>query len=163
MRCVVVMGVAGSGKSTVGRALARRMNATYIDGDDLHPPANIAKMSSGQPLSDEDRAPWLNKVGETLRDHPGTCLIGCSALKRNYRDRIRKAANEPVTFLHLGGTRSVIEARMGARTGHFMPLALLDSQFAALEILQTDETGVVVDIDQSFDAVVAELLARLPQ
>ncbi len=162
MRCYVVMGVAGCGKSTVGAALAERLGADYLDGDDLHPPGNIAKMSSGQPLEDADRAPWLNRVGQALRDHSGVVLIGCSALKRAYRDRIRAAAGEPVAFLHLAGARAVIEARMSARSGHFMPVALLDSQFAALEPLQKDEAGIAVDIDQPFDRVVAELADRLP-
>ena len=163
MRCYVVMGVAGCGKSTVGEALAKALDATFIDGDNLHPASNIAKMSSGQPLNDDDRAPWLDKVGQTLKHQPGVCLIGCSALKRTYRDRIRAAAQDPVTFLHLDGSRPVIEARMSARTGHFMPVKLLDSQFAALEPLQPGEDGIAVDIDQSFEAVVAELLARLPR
>ncbi len=163
MRCFVIMGVAGCGKSTVGAALADRLGATFLDGDDLHPPGNIAKMSSGQPLNDDDRAPWLDKVGTTLRDHDGIVLVGCSALKRAYRDRIRAAAGEPVAFLHLAGTRSVIEKRMAARTGHFMPLALLDSQFAALELLHREEDGISVDIDQPFDRLVAELQRRLPK
>ena len=157
------MGVAGCGKSTVGAALADRLGARYLDGDDLHPPANIAKMSTGHPLTDADRAPWLDRVGQTLRNQPGLCLIGCSALKRAYRDRIRAAAGEPVGFLHLTGSRAVIESRMAARTGHFMPVALLDSQFATLEPLQPDETGIAVDIDQPLADVVAELRARLPQ
>ena len=155
------MGVAGCGKSTVGAALAERMAARYIDGDDLHPAANIAKMSRGQPLCDADRAPWLDLVGKALRDHNGVCLIGCSALKRIYRDRIRLAAGEAVGFLHLAGGREVIEARMSQREGHFMPVALLDSQFAALEPLEDDEDGLAVDIDQSFEAVVADLIARI--
>lgn len=163
MRCFVIMGVAGCGKSTVGAALADRIGATYLDGDDLHPPANITKMTRGEALNDADRAPWLDRVGQTLRDHKGTCVIGCSALKRMYRDRIRTAAGEPVGFLHLAGKHSVIAARMGSRTGHFMPLALLDSQFAALELLQSDEAGIAVDIDQTMDAVVDELQRRLPE
>ncbi|MCG6903483.1 MAG: gluconokinase [Rhodobacter sp.] len=161
MRCFVIMGVAGCGKSTVGAALAQQAGATYLDGDDLHPPGNIAKMSAGLPLDDEDRAPWLDLVGQALRDRAGTCLIGCSALKRTYRDRIRRAAQEPVGFLHLAGPREVIEARMSQRTGHFMPVALLDSQFATLEPLQPDETGLAVDIDQSFESVVAALAAEV--
>lgn len=162
MRCFVVMGVAGCGKSTVGAALADRLGATYLDGDDLHPPANIAKMSAGQPLTDADRAPWLDRVGQTLAQTPGTCLIGCSALKRAYRDRIRTSAGEPVGFLHLAGTRGVIEARMHLREGHFMPVSLLDSQFAALQPLQADEAGVTVDIDQPLGAVVQTLASALP-
>ena len=157
------MGVAGCGKSTVGQAIADATGAAFVDGDNLHPQSNITKMSSGQPLTDDDRAPWLDKVGQTLRDHAGVCLIGCSALKRAYRDRIRDAAAKPVMFLHLAGSRAVIEARMSARSGHFMPVRLLDSQFATLEPLQPDEQGIAVDIDQPFQAVVDEILSQLPR
>jgi gluconokinase len=166
LRCFVVMGVAGCGKSTVGAALAEATGGTYLDGDDLHPPENIAKMSAGQPLTDDDRAPWLQLVGERLRGEEGAArgaplLIGCSALRRIYRDIIRKAAGAPVGFLHLAGSRAVIEARMSARTGHFMPVALLDSQFATLEPLQPDETGLAVDIDQPLNTLVAGLARRI--
>jgi len=157
MRCFVIMGVAGCGKSTVGAALATATGATYLDGDDLHPPANIAKMSAGAPLNDTDRAPWLDKVGQALATAPGTALIGCSALKRAYRDRIRATAGEPVSFLHLSGTRKVIEHRMHLRQGHFMPVALLDSQFATLEPLQPDEAGSTVNIDQPLGDIVKQL------
>ena len=151
----VVMGVSGCGKSTVGAAFARAIDAQFVDGDDLHPPENVAKMASGQPLTDADRWPWLDRVGAALT---GDVVIGCSALKRAYRDRIRAVAG-PVRFLHLAGSREVIAARMVARPGHFMPLGLLDSQFAALEPLAPDEDGVTVDIDQPFEAIVTELLA----
>ena len=151
----VVMGVSGCGKSTVGAAFARAIGAQFVDGDDLHPPENVAKMASGQPLTDADRWPWLDRVGAALT---GDVVIGCSALKRAYRDRIRAVAG-PVRFLHLAGSREVIAARMAARPGHFMPLGLLDSQFAALEPLAPDEDGVTVDIDQPFEAIVTELLA----
>ena len=151
----VVMGVSGCGKSTVGAAFARAIDAQFVDGDDLHPPENVAKMASGQPLTDADRWPWLDRVGAALT---GDVVIGCSALKRAYRDRIRAVAG-PVRFLHLAGSREVIAARMAARPGHFMPLGLLDSQFAALEPLAPDEDGVTVDIDQPFEAIVTELLA----
>jgi gluconokinase len=113
-------------------------------------------MSAGTPLDDDDRAPWLDLVGERLRDADGPILVGCSALKRSYRDRITAAAGGSVTFLHLSGTRQVIEARMSAREGHFMPVALLDSQFATLEPLQDGERSVIVDIDQTLAAVVTE-------
>ncbi len=155
------MGVAGCGKSTVGAAVAERLDAVYLDGDDLHPPENIAKMSRGEPLTDADRAPWLQRVGETLRGRTDLCLIGCSALKRIYRDIIRDAAGEAVGFLHLSGSRDVIAERMGQREDHFMPLALLDSQFAALEALQPDEDGIAVEIEQPLEAVVRDLLAVL--
>lgn len=163
MRCFVVMGVAGCGKSTIGAALAARLGAIYLDGDDLHPPANIAKMSAGQPLTDADRAPWLDKVGEILAQSPGTCLVGCSALKRRYRDRIRAAASEPVGFLHLAGSRHAIETRMQQRKGHFMPVSLLESQFRDLEPLEGDEAGITVDIDRPMKLVVQSLFDHLSE
>jgi gluconokinase len=153
------MGVAGCGKSSVGAALAARLGLPFADGDDLHPAANIAKMTRGEALTDADRWPWLTAVGTALRDRPG--LIGCSALRRAYRDHITAEAGHPVTFLHLSGSRAVIEARMRARTGHFMPPSLLDSQFATLEPPGPDENAVTVDIDQPIDAIVAALLARI--
>ena len=155
------MGVSGCGKTTVGDRLAARLGATFVDGDDLHPQANVDKMAAGTPLNDEDRAPWLVRVGETLAGTEGVCLIGCSALKRIYRDTIRAAAGEPVMFLHLSGSREVLEARMAARERHFMPLSLLDSQIATLEPPGADELHVTVDIDQPVEAIVSELAARI--
>jgi len=156
----IVMGVAGSGKSSVGYAVAERLGAVYFDGDDLHPQSNIDKMAAGTPLNDSDRAPWLDKVGAALAQASGPTLIGCSALKRAYRDRIRAACPQ-MQCAHLVGARSVIEERMSARTGHFMPVILLDSQFATLEPLQPDEAGISVDISLEFDAVVREMFERL--
>jgi gluconokinase len=144
------MGVSGSGKSTVGALLAGLLDVPYADADDFHPPANIAKMSAGTPLDDADRAPWLDAVGAWARDHAGTGggVVTCSALKRAYRDRLRAAAAPGLLFfVHLSGDRELIARRMGARTGHFMPLALLDSQLATLQPLAGDEHGAVVDID----------------
>ncbi len=160
-RLMVLMGVAGSGKSTVGAALEPLLGATYIDGDDLHPASNIAKMSAGEPLTDDDRWPWLDAVGETLGRSEGRTIIGCSALKRVYRERITQAAGEPITFIHLSGSREVIAARMGSREGHFMPTSLLDSQFATLEIPGADENAISVDIDQPVDALATEIKAKL--
>lgn len=151
----VIMGVAGAGKTSVGVALAERIGAAYIDGDDLHPKSNVAKMSAGMALSDDDRLPWLRQVGATLHAAQGPTLVGCSALKRRYRDIIREAAGCPVLFLHLGGSRQVIAARMARRAGHFMPVSLVESQFEALEPLGDDEAGFTVDIDQELDRVVA--------
>ncbi|MBM7069752.1 gluconokinase [Actibacterium sp. 188UL27-1] len=159
----VIMGVAGSGKSSVGASVAKRLGTIYLDGDDLHPPANIAKMSGGIPLTDEDRAPWLDQVGATLAQQSDGGLIGCSALRRAYRDRIRAASEGPVAFLHLAGSRNVIEGRMSAREGHFMPVALLNSQFATLEALEADEAGCVIDIDQPFASVVGAAVTYLQQ
>lgn len=158
MTRLVLMGVAGCGKSSVGAALSAAMGLPYRDGDDLHPAANVEKMSRGEPLTDADRWPWLEQVAAALT---GPGIIGCSALKRAYRDVIRQGAGGPVTFVHLSGSRAVIERRMQARTGHFMPPSLLDSQFAALEPPGPEESAVTVDIDQPLNAVVAEIIEKL--
>jgi gluconokinase len=153
---LVVMGVSGSGKSTVGAALARRLGVPFADGDDFHPPANRAKMSAGVALDDGDRHPWLDAVGQWLAAHPDGGVMACSALTRKYRDRLRRAAFS-VRFVHLAGSREVIAHRQSGRVGHFMPASLLASQFATLEPLQPDEPGVVVDVSQGVDALVEEL------
>lgn len=154
---LVIMGVSGCGKSTVGAALAKALDATYVDGDDLHTPQNIAKMNTGTPLHDTDRWPWLDRVGDALASRQETTIIGCSALKRAYRDRIRAKVGEPVLFIHLSGTREEIARRMRNRPGHFMPASLLDSQFAALEEPRLDEYAVTVAINQPL----AEILQNL--
>ena len=159
-RRVVIMGVSGCGKSSVGAGLAARLGLNYRDGDDLHPPENVAKMRTGMPLTDGDRWPWLDRVGQVLlADAP--VIVGCSALKRAYRDRIRTAAGGPVTFVHLAGSQEVIAARMALRQGHYMPLSLLDSQFAALEPPAAEE-AITVSIDQPLEAIVADILRQLP-
>lgn len=157
----VIMGVSGCGKSSVGAALGEKLGVAYVDGDDLHPASNIEKMSKGLPLNDEDRWPWLAKVGEALAANSGRAIIGCSALKRVYRDKIRNAVAEPVLFIHLAGSREVIGARMGKREGHFMPGSLLDSQFATLEPPQNDELALTVDIDQPLEGIISAILAAL--
>lgn len=157
---LVLMGVAGSGKTSVGKALAQRLGVPYRDGDDLHPAANVEKMRGGVPLDDADRWPWLGLVG-TAMAHNAPLIIGCSALRRRYRDRIRETAGSEVTFIHLSGSRAVIEARMAQRQGHYMPVTLLDSQFAALELPQPDENAVTVDIDQPLAAIVASIVDQI--
>jgi gluconokinase len=155
---VVVMGVSGSGKSTVGAALAQRLRVPFADADDLHPAANIAKMSAGQALDDHDRRPWLETIGGWLAEHVGTGgVVSCSALKRRYRDQLRHHAPS-VVFLHLDGSHDVIAARQASRPGHFMPASLLHSQFATLEPLAPDERGTVIDVDQDIDAIVDRYL-----
>ena len=156
---VVIMGVAGCGKSAVGAAVAARMNIPYRDGDDLHPAANVARMRAGVALSDDDRWPWLDRVASVLCDG-APVIVGCSALRRTYRDRIRDGAGGPVRFVHLAGSRALIAGRMARRAGHYMPLSLLDSQFAALEPPGADE-ALTVDIDQPLDALVAAVMADL--
>ncbi|AXE39211.1 gluconokinase [Acidipropionibacterium virtanenii] len=149
----VVMGVAGSGKSAVGGRLADRLDVPYIDGDDLHPQANIDKMSAGHPLDDEDREPWLIIIGKWLHDHRETGAIAtCSALKRSYRDLLRDAC-PGVPFIHLAGSPDLIVARVSGREGHFMPTSLVDSQFDTLEPLGLDEPGITLDVTGPVDGL----------
>lgn len=157
---IVVMGVSGSGKSTVGAALAQRLRVPFADADDFHPEANVAKMSAGHALNDEDRYPWLDAIGDWLAEHCGAGgVMSCSALKRKYRDQLRKHCPQ-VRFLHPSGSPEVIGRRQASRPGHFMPASLLASQFDTLEPLEADEHGVVVDVDQDIDAVVENYLTR---
>ncbi|MEU9345622.1 gluconokinase [Streptomyces sp. NPDC048278] len=152
---VVVMGVAGTGKTTIGPLLAARLGVPYAEGDDFHPPANIAKMSAGHPLDDADRWPWLDAIGAWAHGRAGLGgVVSSSALKRSYRDRLRAAA-PGIVFLHLAGDRRLIEDRMSHRQGHFMPTALLDSQFATLQPLEPDEQGVAVDVSGTPEEITA--------
>ncbi|MFJ8648075.1 gluconokinase [Streptomyces sp. NPDC093546] len=161
---VVVMGVAGTGKTTIGPLVAERLGVPYAEGDDFHPEANIAKMSAGTPLDDDDRWPWLDAIGRWAQGREGLGgVVSSSALKRSYRDRLRAVA-PGVVFLHLTGDRALIEERMTARKGHFMPTALLDSQFATLQPLADDEAGVAVDVSGGPEAIAdraVEALRRL--
>lgn len=158
MKHFVVMGVAGCGKSTVAEKLATQLKATMIEADELHGAANIEKMQRGEPLSDEDRWPWLSRVANTMHTANSPVLVSCSALRRAYRQCLLDNANVPIGFIHLHTRQAVIAERMSNRQGHFMPLSLLDSQYQLLEPLQHDETGVVVDIAQTIDAVVDDAL-----
>ena len=154
------MGVSGSGKSTVGAALAQRLRVPFVDADTLHPAANIAKMAAGEPLDDDDRYPWLERVGEWLAAHRDGGVVGCSALKRAYRDQLR-AHCPGVEFLHLSGSAELIGGRLAARTDHFMPAALLRSQLDTLEPLGPDEAGMTVDIGRGVDEIIGDVLKRL--
>lgn len=160
MTAYVMMGVSGCGKSEIGESFAKAIGGRFIDGDDLHPQTNIDKMSRGEPLNDTDREPWLDQVGRKL-DTEGSVVIACSALKRIYRERIAREAGHPVTFLFLEGSREVLVERMKHRTGHFMPVALLDSQLATLEPPAADELSVKASIDQPREQIIADLLAGL--
>ncbi|MEV5547107.1 gluconokinase [Streptomyces sp. NPDC052309] len=158
---VVVMGVAGTGKTTIGPLLAARLGVPYAEGDDFHPPANIAKMTAGTPLTDEDRWPWLDAIGGWAHGRAGLGgVVSSSALKRSYRDRLRAAA-PGVVFVHLTGSRELIEDRMSHRQGHFMPTALLDSQFATLQPLEPDEAGVAVDVAGSPEEITERAMKAL--
>ncbi|KAF4405632.1 MULTISPECIES: gluconokinase [Streptomyces] len=144
---VVVMGVAGAGKTTIGRMVAGRLGVPYADADDFHPPENIAKMTAGTPLDDEDRRPWLAALGQWLAEHSADGgVVSCSALKRRYRKQLSEAA-PGAFFLHLDGSADVIAQRMAHRKGHFMPPSLLRSQIADLQPLERDERGAAVSID----------------
>ena len=147
-RHIVIMGVSGSGKSTVGEELSPMVGLPYLDGDDLHPQANIDKMAAGSPLNDADRWPWLESIGVWLSAQADGALIGCSALKRSYRDLIRSHCPS-VVFLHVHGDYELLRDRMNDRAGHFMPVTLLQSQFDTLEALGPDETGRVFDVSDS--------------
>ncbi|MGP4047374.1 gluconokinase [Streptomyces sp. 2A115] len=158
---VVVMGVAGTGKTTIGPLLASRLGVPYAEGDDFHPEANIAKMTAGTPLTDEDRWPWLDAIGVWAHGRAGLGgVVSSSALKRSYRDRLRAAA-PGIVFVHLTGDRGLIEERMAHRQGHFMPTALLDSQFATLQPLQADESGVAVDVSGSPEEITERAVTAL--
>ena len=164
VRPIVVMGVAGSGKSTVGRLLADRLGAPFIEGDELHPPANVAKMTEGVPLTDEDRAPWLALVADRIaRDAAPDrgVVVSCSALRRRDRDLLRSAGQGP-WFVHIAVDPVTATERVAGRKGHFMPDSLVESQFRALEPLLPDEHGLTVDTAPEPDQVVSAILAHWP-
>ena len=158
---VIVMGVSGCGKSTLGALLASALDCPFLEGDDFHDTQSVAKMRAGKPLVDDDRWPWLTLVGQRLAEPDGALILGCSALKRSYRDHIRREAGAPVTFVHLSGSQALISARMAARSGHFMPTTLIQSQFAALEPPTAEEKAITVDIDVSLGAVVEQIAALI--
>ena len=157
MTVIVVMGVAGSGKTTVGTALAETLGVEYAEADTFHPKANIEKMSAGVPLNDEDRAPWLEAIAGWIRDHQHGGVVTSSALKRRYRDVLRSGGD--VWFAHLDGDRETLAERMKTRRGHFMPVSLLDSQLADLEPLEPDEPGRVFDIGGTPEEITQAALA----
>ncbi|QTE29294.1 gluconokinase [Pengzhenrongella sicca] len=158
---VVVMGVSGSGKTTVGQALADRLGVPYADADTFHSEASVAKMASGHPLDDDDRAPWLLAIGAWLAEHDATgAVVGCSALRRRYRDVLRSAAPR-LELLHLAGDPAVLTQRVAERPGHFMPASLITSQLETLEALEADERGRVLDLTAPVDEIVASFAASL--
>ncbi|MEU5288310.1 gluconokinase [Streptomyces sp. NPDC020755] len=158
---VVVMGVSGSGKTTVGQSLAASLGVLFAEADDFHPPENVAKMRAGTALGDEDRRPWLDVIAGWLREHTSDGgVITCSALKRSYRDRLVSAAPQ-VFFVHLDGPAELIAERMAARRGHFMPVELLRSQLDALEPLTDEERGAIVPITGTVEETTHSALAAV--
>jgi gluconokinase len=161
---IVVMGVSGAGKSTVGRLIAERLDCPFRDADSFHPQANIEKMASGQPLTDEDRWPWLRAIAQWIGEHRAagtTCVVTCSALKRVYRDLVTDAQHSDVRLVYLKGDIDLIEARLKTRTGHFMPPALLRSQFDALEEPRADEHAIAVPIDEAPEQIAGTVIRAL--
>ncbi len=156
----VVMGVSGCGKTSVGQELAAGLGVPFHDADAFHPPANVAKMKNGTPLTDADRAPWLAALAAHISEwnRGGDAVLACSALKQRYRDVLRGAAPAAVTFVHLRGSKELILARMQTRQGHFMPPALLDSQFAALE---EPQDAITVGIEGTSAETARQVLAIL--
>lgn len=161
---VVVMGVAGAGKTTVGRLLAAGLGARFVDGDDLHSDAARAKMGSGVPLSDDDRWPWLDRIAETLADELAarrSTIVACSALRKAYRDRLRAAAGPALRFVYLGATPEAMRKRVVARSGHYMPASLVDSQFAALEPPKGEADVIEFAADSDLATAIPRLAAEL--
>ncbi|WP_255328651.1 gluconokinase [Paracoccus albicereus] len=164
MRHLVLMGVSGSGKSTVGEALSQATGLPYLDGDTLHTQANVTKMRDGLPLDDQDRMPWLDRCGAALRDKPDGLILGCSALRRRYRDRLRKGADmDDLLFVLLDGDPALLAHRMQARKGHYMPPSLLQSQLDTLERPADDEHSIIVSIDQTTERMVAAIRKALDE
>ena len=160
---LIVMGVSGSGKSTIAQHLADKLNWTYEDGDAFHPEANVAKMKAGHPLTDDDRWPWLRAIADEIDRASASgqrIVVACSALKRAYRD-VLVHGRDDVRIIYLDGSRDLIAGRLERRKGHFMPAGLLDSQFAALEPPSADERPLVVSIDGTVDAIVDDIIRRL--
>lgn len=158
---VVLTGVTGAGKSAIAGILAKQLGWDLAEGDDLHPASNVAKMSAGTPLTDEDRWPWLERVAAWIQNHTSTGMPGiitCSALKRSYRDKL---SGNNVVFAHLTASKDVIGHRLAARKDHFMPAALLDSQIAALEPPEADENAVSIMVGRTPSEVAAEIICRL--
>jgi carbohydrate kinase (thermoresistant glucokinase family) len=161
---IVVMGVSGAGKSTVGKLIAAELKCPFRDADSFHPPANIAKMSRGEPLTDDDRWPWLRAIADWIAEHrkAGTSgVVTCSALKRAYRDIITHDQSADVRLVYLKGDFDLIAARLKARKGHFMPPALLHSQFATLEEPRADEHAITIPIDATPEAIAAQVVRKL--
>jgi gluconokinase len=166
-RAIVVMGVAGSGKTTVAALLAGRLGASFAEGDDFHSPANVAKMAAGHPLDDDDRWPWLRGIRDWFAkelNEGRSAVVPCSALRRSYRELLETAGGDTsgaVRFVHLTGSYDLLRDRIQGRAGHFMKPEMLDSQLAALEPLQDDEPGFAIDISPRPDQIVDEILHRL--
>jgi gluconokinase len=165
-KAIIVMGVSGAGKSSIAELLASRIGSEFVEGDRLHPEANVKKMADGIPLTDEDRWPWLEIIGQQLQSARAAgrdIVLTCSSLKKSYRQKLRSAGGEPLYFVFLKGTPELLAERMGARKGHFMPTALLQSQLATLESPEGEAGVVTVDIDASVSDIVGDAVGKLQE
>lgn len=160
-KLIVVMGSSGCGKSTVGLALSKALDALFIEGDDHHSPANKHKMQSGTPLTDEDRWPWLQRLGELMRAEKGMVVTSCSSLRKAYRQHITVHAKEPVLFVYLHGSEALLASRLSSRQGHFMNKDLLKSQLDLLEEPDVAEFSMTVSVDQDPQEIVSEIAKQL--
>lgn len=161
VRLFILMGVAGCGKSLYGAELADRVNAAFIDADEFHLPANIAKMSAGMPLTDDDRWPWLDAVAAQMIIPSGIVFTACSALRKSYREYLASRAGVPIHFIYLDADRALIARRIAARKGHFMSPSLIDSQFATLEVPDDKEAASHIDVSADKDTVIDRILAAI--
>lgn len=163
-KAIIVMGVSGAGKTSVAELLAQRLGCEFVEGDRLHPASNVEKMAKGTPLTDEDRWPWLEIIGQelhTARSGGRDIVLTCSSLKKVYREKLRSSAGEPLYFVFLKGSPELLASRMGDRKGHFMPTSLLQSQLATLESPEGEEAVVTVDIDASVPEIVDDAIVKL--
>ena len=164
-RIIVVMGVSSSGKTVTGKAIARRLHAPFLDGDDFHPPANKEKMRAGIPLTDDDRWPWLKTLAQALREgagRKGVAVGACSALRRAYRDYLTQEAGEPILFVYLEGSRKLIEERASARHHEFMPSSLVGSQFDTLEVPGPDENAISEPVTLPVETIAERVVKAVP-
>ena len=157
---IVLMGVSGCGKTVVGKALAEKLGVPFLEGDEFHSPENLAKMSSGVPLDDNDRKGWFHAIREAMEAQPGSAIVSCSALKRKHREFLADAS-KTVRFVHLDGERELLEKRIRSRVGHFFDPKLLDSQLASLEKPAPDEGALAVNVEPSVQKIVAFIQSRL--
>jgi len=162
---VVIMGVCGCGKSTIAKKLAYKLQLHFLEGDDFHPASNIEKMSNGIGLTDKDRWPWLDALGEAIRiknnDENSGVILSCSALKRAYRERLSTSSGVPILYIYLHGSRETLLKRMGSRANHYMPSSLLDSQLDTLEIPEEDEIAFTISIEKSISEIVKESILKI--
>ena len=162
-KLIIVMGVSGSGKSTIAELLAIALTANYLDADDYHPPRNINKMKRGEALNDDDRWPWLETFGKVMATQDKPCVGACSSLKRIYRDRLRESSQDDILFIYLDGTKELLAHRISSRKDHFMPSTLLESQLNTLEVPESDEYAISININGTPNEIITRIKKQIEQ